>query len=421
MSSNESHNILQKIYWGCFASFSWAPKLRSLLYPYYLCYKILFKKNNENNLPTSIIQRQSFQMVWYVENLITDEHKDLLPQDNISLNNCILIGNSRFIIHKDKVSLPLSKNCNVKIHELYKEYYFQEEFLQIAKYINKNENENEIEICVPKPVVSLKNKWVSVLHPTPENWMHFIAECLPIVDKAFTHTTNIGVICNNNMPETAKQMLSIVCPKTPIVEINYGSSVNVEELILPACDVSTSCGFWSRDESFKPGFFAYDKEALLSIRKKVLSFYSQIPDGNKKIYINRKSHFRNIVNNIELKELLINNDFLVIEPGGLTLEEQVKYFSQAKLLIAQAGAALANMIFMPSGAKIICLRADNKWATSSDYFYEYAKIFDLNFEYICGKVDNDKLYSDSEIYSVYHPMNANFSVSLDEIKNCVIS
>lgn len=47
--------------------------------------------------------------------------------------------------------------------------------------------------------------------------------------------------------------------------------------------------------------------------------------------------------------------FRSIEPGRMTLAEQIKAFAGARVVAGFSGADLANIVFMPEGGDIVCL------------------------------------------------------------------
>ncbi len=76
----------------------------------------------------------------------------------------------------------------------------------------------------------------------------------------------------------------------------------------------------------------------------------------------------------------------MIDPGTLSFVEQVKLFSAAEIIIAQAGAALGNMIFAPQGCRVVILSA---WSQHSIYYYfsNLASIFGQKCTYVLCEPD----------------------------------
>ena len=73
---------------------------------------------------------------------------------------------------------------------------------------------------------------------------------------------------------------------------------------------------------------------------------------SKKIYIDRKdaksnhSHLRKIINEDEVKELLIKNGFEIFTLGEMSFIDQISLFNNASQIIGLHGAGFANLIFV---------------------------------------------------------------------------
>ena len=74
----------------------------------------------------------------------------------------------------------------------------------------------------------------------------------------------------------------------------------------------------------------------------------------------------------ELKDLLVNEmDFTAIDPGTLSINEQIKLFNSADIIIAQHGAALTNTAYCKEATTVIELLPDRR---VTKLFYTVSKI-----------------------------------------------
>jgi len=112
--------------------------------------------------------------------------------------------------------------------------------------------------------------------------------------------------------------------------------------------------------------------------------------------------------------------FELASPGEMNVEDQVRLFSKAKIVISQGGAALANIMFMPEGSTVICLAVQNDY-TNFDYFRDYAKIFGVSVEYVLGEIDAPSKYDSKRIGEVEHPMNSEFHCPENDLLEMVAS
>jgi hypothetical protein len=75
----------------------------------------------------------------------------------------------------------------------------------------------------------------------------------------------------------------------------------------------------------------------------------------RNIYITRgpSANNRSIVNEPELLDVLAPYDFVPVDPGQLSVVEQIRAFATAELIVAPHGAGLANIIFASPGSTLV--------------------------------------------------------------------
>lgn len=100
---------------------------------------------------------------------------------------------------------------------------------------------------------------------------------------------------------------------------------------------------------------------ILWLRKKFLKKKLKKFKFYKKIYIDRSdskfSDKRKIINENEIKNYLIKNNFTSIVLSEYSFEQQVQIFNNAKIIIGLHGAGFANIIFSNPGTNIIELQS----------------------------------------------------------------
>jgi capsular polysaccharide biosynthesis protein len=82
-----------------------------------------------------------------------------------------------------------------------------------------------------------------------------------------------------------------------------------------------------------------------------------IQQGTRLLYINRKPRTapRRLANEDEVLSVFEEMGFEVIEPGSMTFAEQRALFAQAAVVAGESGSGLANMLFAPQSAVMLCL------------------------------------------------------------------
>ena len=115
------------------------------------------------------------------------------------------------------------------------------------------------------------------------------------------------------------------------------------------------------------------------LRKKYLKKKLSNLKYSKKIYINREDDSilenRRIINNNEVKNLLINNGFKIVSLSNHSFRDQVKMFNNAKFIVGLHGAGFANLVFSKPNTKVIELSSKH----SGNIFHYLAKRCQLDY------------------------------------------
>lgn len=256
----------------------------------------------------------------------------------------------------------------------------------------------------PHKIISLLGKEIRSLNSTEyifvsseTNWFHFMLEVLPIylrLGEGFYKGKT--AIISAGHPTQIKNLILLLTGKPPI-EVKHGQCLKVEKL---------SVGV---DRRFGISFNFKERSEDISLLKKFFlseSFKSSL-NSYPKIYISRPdTSYRKCVNSKEIREFLEMLNFKVIDPGHMELEEQIFYFRNAKLIVAEAGAALANLLFTSHGATLVEIRPPDV----EDFWSDFIGILKINHELVVGKKQKNKFKN---------VMNSGYKVELKELSDCL--
>lgn len=172
------------------------------------------------------------------------------------------------------------------------------------------------------------------------------------------------------------------------------------------------------DELTSPQHVTFHPEALRVTR----NFFRDIvlPQGYEsapeKIFIKRLSgrqyHARSLLNEAEIQLKLESEGFVSIDPSVLSFSEQIRFFSNAKYIVAASGAALLNMVWSPVGAKVVVLMNDSKVANYW-YFSNIAFSVGHQLSYVLGRIVNTGNWNDIN--------HADFDVDVDSVVSALES
>lgn len=81
----------------------------------------------------------------------------------------------------------------------------------------------------------------------------------------------------------------------------------------------------------------------------------QVDGRPTRIYVTRgrQKNTRRFVREPELVEALAKRGFAVIDPGSLSVQDQIDHFAAAEVIVGPHGAAMTNLVFAQEGARVL--------------------------------------------------------------------
>lgn len=133
----------------------------------------------------------------------------------------------------------------------------------------------------------------------------------------------------------------------------------------------------------------------------------------RRIYLTRKNvkSGRKIVNEIELIRILNSLDFQIVDPAKLSFAKQVELFNESEYIVSPHGAALANIVFCNSGAKVIELFNHPDICQGSQSYLNIARTCNLQLIRLPAK-DNAKI-------ATTYSNRSDFSVDIDAVRSAL--
>ncbi len=90
------------------------------------------------------------------------------------------------------------------------------------------------------------------------------------------------------------------------------------------------------------------------------------PDTPRRLYVSRLDATRRaLLNEAELEAAMAARGYAIVRPDSLSVRDQIALFRGAEVIVAQSGAALANVLFCPTGARIVEIQSNGRepvWA-----------------------------------------------------------
>ena len=201
--------------------------------------------------------------------------------------------------------------------------------------------EKEI-IKISQSIQQIKGKFF--LFGGEGNYWHFMIDFMPrLYCLKYLPFSEIKIIIPDSLPQKFFQFILKICNLLEINNIKF-LRINRENLIY----YFENLIFSSRPTiSFTSIYF--HKLLENSINKSKI----------KNLYIKRgNTNNRKVLNENELIKILKNYNYNILDCAELSIEQQIKGFSEAKNIIIPSGAAMANLLFVPDDINVVEIRSN---------------------------------------------------------------
>lgn len=263
---------------------------------------------------------------------------------------------------------------------------------------------------------------ISLLGQCSGNYAHFVTEVLPklaIIDK-FPEFRKLPLLVDGWMPhENHFSLLRMFGKyKREIIRVGMLQCADVHRLISvsPTAYSSPESRSWIERQELTPltaTDYKFNIRALNAIRE--LSLRRNRGHYGQRLFLWRKppvyGNARNVLELDKIARAARRAGFQVIDPAEMKIEEQIKAFRGARIVIAPSGAAMANLLFTPPGCEVVCLAASFAGAEYY-YFSNLMQALGHSIRFVVGPQKDDALVN---------PMHRAYSINLDLFNECVAS
>ena len=147
----------------------------------------------------------------------------------------------------------------------------------------------------------------------------------------------------------------------------------VHEIVEVSCDFISAPNYVMTAYESDAGIIC--KQSVDLIRDTMLPMKTS--NSGRKIFLTRKGR-RCFDNQTRLEGIAISYGLEIVDTEGMSVEDQIRLFSEVGVLVANHGAGLTNMIYMPFGGKVLEMFS-TKW--KNDCYFRLASI--MRHEYAC--------------------------------------
>ncbi|UZE97550.1 glycosyltransferase family 61 protein [Alkalimarinus alittae] len=222
---------------------------------------------------------------------------------------------------------------------------------------------------------------LNLIGSTCSNYYHWLIEWVPRIMVLDEINEPVKLLIRKQVPEQFKEIIRVVTGgRYQILESGTDNCVSVKRLIhtngwatMP-CDIRADKRPLLQDTLISPKSIFWLREKTKHLRTDCLA--------TRKIYLKRLGDSRrSLINSDEVESLVQEYGFEIVVPETLSFSDQVRIFSEASIVIGQAGAALANIVFCNPGALVVPIAVGEGSHADYSVFAKLAQIVNLNLTY----------------------------------------
>jgi hypothetical protein len=226
------------------------------------------------------------------------------------------------------------------------------------------------------------------IHLTGEhepNYFHWVSELLPrlhLYQLMLPAETETPVLVSSGLHQNLLELLRLVCsPGRPIRQLDREQAHPVARLVYPS-DVSRILDVYHRAPGMDTTFLHVGLLRDMASRIK-RAFPGLSGGGRRRLFLRRGSSYRRLLNEAELQQFLVARGFTAVDPGELSVGEQVQLFADADLIVGPSGAAMTNMLWCRPGTRVVVLHSDHPFK-KYPYWDALARAAGVTVKYVAG-------------------------------------
>lgn len=241
-----------------------------------------------------------------------------------------------------------------------------------------------------------------VFTPILHRWhSHFIIQCLPRIQIIRDLGSDVALLVPDSLRPKQLEMIELLgIPPERIIKVPSGKTVQADRLLVPIA--------WR---------LAFSKYTTATYQELVNHFQCGLSAPYRRILISRESRktWRNLLNYDTIRQLLVDRyGFEEVAPERLSLEEEVKLYSDAEVIVGAEGAGLYGSVFSSKGTTVLSI-CDEDYAMPILGTLAYQRDFDV------GYVFGESMRADADLPRRLSFGHADFVVDPRRVEEAVVA
>lgn len=235
----------------------------------------------------------------------------------------------------------------------------------------KTLNGNALLVRSESPAITIEK---AALLGSNSSWFHFLVEILPRYLRARevsgSDLRDRELLVRGELPATITEIIDLIGFRK-VRTLFDGELVSVRNL------------FMVTESRFTNVTNMIERQSDLELVRDYLLTQNSIATNYERVYLKRaKNLFRPLSNRSRMENQLARLGFVTVKLEELSTFEQIAIFQSARIVVAESGAALTNIIFMKQKSKVLEIHPGNDQA---GLWGSLADVFNVGLEVIYGK------------------------------------
>lgn len=262
-------------------------------------------------------------------------------------------------------------------------------------------NQIKVELRLPRQTERIDTPAL-LIGGTPQYYHHTIDFLSGL---AVAETLGVGtdraLVVNDDLAPFQRELFDLLgYPEHRFIQVGSEPRLSFADLTVPSR--LTRGGGW-----FSPLLVEWYRRRL------VPAAGGSMAGGARKLYVSRAhAPRRRLVNEKAVSALMSQSGYEIVFPEQLSVREQIRLFSEAASVVAPTGAALTNLIYMPSGGQVTVLYSRYAGVGSAElYFDKLAERCGLGFQALLGESHS--------LEGLERVLDADFEADLEELRSAI--
>ncbi len=244
----------------------------------------------------------------------------------------------------------------------------------------------------PRKVIEVKSAF-SLIGVFAHIWAHAIVEYYPklaVLRKAIDDSNDkITVLVPEYKDNQLREVIYAQLEKydVNILVVNEGDAVKANTLyFMPRPTI-----FTDHETDITPGDQVFPRTVIDYVKENLVQPYTmnvEVDKNYSKIFLPRRGGIgKGIINQDEIEQIFKDKGFVFVQPHKISLEEKVKIFKSAQMIVGPFGSAFTNLFFCRPGVKVLLF--SNYQRVFDYYFSAGQQYFGATMLFVTGKDDKE--------------------------------